>query len=341
MLLSRTQSGQCCTAAMVVLLLSLLLLGGLTFDGVHLLLVKEQLQQAVDAAAIAGAHHLPDGRADAEASALYVLSRHILEGGELGRGLGRTAEILALAPFDTNAGSVQVKATLEVPTLTGGLTNCRTIDVSASALAGSEYPLRRLHADQAFPLAVSLDRRPLLDGVYQPALNSKRLGDEFILYLGPNAAKNADLIGFDGCASKEVIEAQMRMALGLNDTEHGVTPSVSVGQQIYLTNGILGKDLIVKSDIKAALLSGAGIIVPAIEGEPPYNQQTKVVGFVGLKILAVKFQENASDPMNAIEEIHARIEHLPVRGETGFVPVSASSENAVRAIGVYPVQLLE
>lgn len=340
MLSYRTQAGQCGTAVTVVLLLAMLLLGGLTFDGVHLLLVKEQLQHAVDAAALAGAHRLRDGRDDAETAARYVLSMHILEGGELGNGLGRTADILALTPIDSHSGSVEVKATLEVPTLTGGLTNCRAIDVNARAVAGSAYPLRCLHADQAFPLAVSLDRRPLVDGVYQPSLSSKRLGDETILYLGPNAAKNAALTGFKGSASKDVIEAQMRMALGLNDTEHGITPSVSVGEQIYLTNGILGKDLIVKSDIKAALLSNAGIIVPVIEGEPPYNQQTKVVGFVGLKILAVTFQD-ANGPTNTIEEIHARIENLQVRGETGLLPISASSEDAIRNLGVHPVQLLE
>lgn len=309
-------SGQCSSTLMLLLIFVSILVGSFTVDTVHLLLVREQLQRATDAAAIAGAETLFTKPDQADSAARNMLSLHIVDGAKVCDAGDRSIQIYTEVPQEGGFGTVEVKASILVHHLSKFLLFLHPTEVTVRSVAGGEGVLSTLHADQAFPIAVSISCTPEVKGIKQPPLNARKVGDEVSLLFGATGAKNAAFTGLHQLASKDEIRMRIRKVLGLHHDPNYHVDAVTVGDTINLINGTLGRDLLTNNQIETALLEHTGIVVPLIDDDPSYNQQARVVGFMGLKVLGISWRNDPDSTSGATQEIRGRIVPVLARGES-------------------------
>lgn len=117
--------------------------------------------------------------------------------------------------------------------------------------------------------------------------------------------------------------------------------AVTVGDTISLITGTLGHDLLLKSQIEPSLLEHNGIVVPLIDQDPPFNQQARVVGFMGLKVLSISWRNDPTSASGATEEIRGRIVPVLVRGESESEIPGSTSEPGDGPFTVSPIRITE
>lgn len=272
--------------ALAALLLCTLLIGAIAIDVSHTFVIRQDLQRTTDAAALAGAIDLFRDPANVNNHALATAEANKVDGHPVSNSIANTSvtsEVIGNAPNQ----SVRVTASTKVKHFLLPLIG-RSFDlVQASSTAGGPTPIWRVPADDAFPLAVSLDTVPDVPGA--KALKDMQIGDTLKLYINAQKFKNAAFTSLTHkSANANYINDAIAQSLGLADQVPGFIPSVAVGDNIELNNGIMGQKKLAKDPELQALINKEFAVLPVITGDPAMNQTRPIVGFIAVKFKSVE-----------------------------------------------------
>ncbi len=246
-------------------------LGSLGMDIAHGVMVRSELQKAVDSGALAGAYSFKDSSSSGNAVKTATAYTTAITGANLADNLpvssstpGTTVKV---AVSNTNSPStVTVTATRYIAPIFARLFGVGSVPVSATSTATATTGLSVVHAGQAYNLAVSLDTVPSSGPQDCNPLDNytgaNAPGKQFSLVLNPQGSKNAAWI---------------------SDWTGTSSPSMTIGSsQVDLKNGVVASQV---SDLSV----GQTIVLPLIQGDPPYNKNATVVGVVGFQITSIGF----------------------------------------------------
>ncbi len=331
-----------------LLLASLLLitvaLGALAVDFAHMLAVRNELQNATDAGALSGAQDLWTDVSSATSDAYTVTGYNRADGRIVANQSPGTAVNVTVTPpvGFSGPGTVQVDATMQTSNLFASFFGRPTETISVTSIAGTTGNLFQLYADQAFPLAVSLDAVPRSNNVDGTPLNQCKIGDTVQFYINSQQVKNAAFTSFTvQPASASYIQSAVEQALGLAPVIPGFVPAIAIGDQINVNNGVIGQKKLAKGAELQALLdpSRPVLTVPVVTGDPALNQSRPVVGFVGLRVTGVTLGNGGG----VVETITAVLERPQVKGMSGpplDIAGGGLNGTALNNLVLGPVQLI-
>lgn len=244
-------------------------LGSLGMDVAHGVMVRSELQKAVDSGALAGAYGFNGTTSAANSVNTATACATSITGANLSDNLpvsSRTSgtSVKVVVSNSTSPVTVTVTASRYIAPIFARLLGFGSIPVSASSTASATTGLSVVHPGQAYNLAASLDTVPSggpqagkpLDNYTGPSAPGK----QFSLVLNPQGSKNAAWI---------------------SDWSGASSPSLTVGAtQVNLKNGVVASQV-------ADLSVGQTIVLPLIQGDPPYNKSATVVGIVGFQITSI------------------------------------------------------
>lgn len=175
------------------------------------------------------------------------------------------------------------------------------------------------------------DHRPLRD---------LRIGDLVYLHLNSQTFKNAAWTSFTvDPTSGNWIHHAVDQCLGFEDVVPGYIPSVNIGEEINLNNGVLGEKKLAGDSYLQALRNEPILYLPVIRGEEPFNQHRTLLGFVGVHVENVIVNQKGG----AVETIVARIVKGIDHGGAGVLPGSgnATDDAAINNWNPYSIKLIE
>lgn len=316
-----------------------LILGSLGVDFMHILAVKEELQNATDAGALAGARELWFHLENAEPYALQVTAQNQADGRPVSNSSEGTHVVCTVtAPQGNTPGEVQVEATMRTRHILAPIFLRGSDEVRVLSVAGTSGQLWLLNANQAFPIAVSIDAVPSTKtGINAKPLSQCSLGDEFTIYLGSQKVKNGCFTTFDSSPSAHYLNEAIAQALEFRDRVPGFIPAIKVGDQINLDNGISGQKKLADSPFLTALQSKGPLVLPVIAGDPAFNQSGAVIAFIGFKVLSV----DVNGKSGVVESIRGQLVRPQVAGESGPLPTTGTPVNeAISRLNLGPVKLI-
>ncbi len=323
----RSETGSLASVLMSILFLIAFIIGALSVDMGHIQLATEQLQNATDAAALAGGNDLWTSPDTAEQSARAVCAMNIADAKSVSSSTpGVTVDVAVVPPTNNTPGTVEVS---HICSLIFG----RSSDViNVRSVAGTAGTLDQLFFGQAFPLAVSIDAVP--NG--GSALQEHKIGETVTFYINSQQVKNAAFTSFTvKSANANYIGDAIEQALGLAPTEPGFIPSVTIGDDIYLSNGVLGRKILARQPNMDAFLNSGPFVLPVISGDPAYNQTREVIGFIGFKPTGVSF----GNGHGIVETLTGELVFVQVRGISGAGSGLMPGALASSALG--PIQLIQ
>ncbi|MBS2006905.1 MAG: hypothetical protein JST01_07690 [Cyanobacteria bacterium SZAS TMP-1] len=267
----RSKNGVLATVLLAISVVTACCLSSLGMDIAHGALVHSQLQTAVDSGALAGAYELEDASPTADAlktagnSASVITAANLADGQAVSNSTpGTVVKVDVVSNAYTR--SVTVTATRSVAPIFARLFGGFSAPVSARAVATVSKGLSEVNSNQVYNLAVSLDCIPS-SGVQAGLPLDSYTGDcapnkPFTIVLNPQKSKNSGWV---------------------KDWTDSSSPALTIGStQVNMSNGVMGSKV-------AAMSVGQSIVVPIIQGDPPYNKTNTVVGIVGLKITSIDF----------------------------------------------------
>jgi hypothetical protein len=309
----RRNKGAFAGLIIAVMLWACVAISSIAIDIYHIAAVKAQLQNATDAGALAGAQELWRNKDQASADAYLVTGLNSADGRSVKNGSpDTTVQVTVVPPTDTTYGTVEVDAAMTIKNMIAPIFGRGHDVITVSSVAGTVGSLKQLYADQPFPMAVSWDAQP--DGGV-PLLTAKP-GERFTFYLNSQQVKNAGFTSFTRHpASASYIQNSVEQALGLAKEVPGYRPALSIGDDIYLNNGIAEQKRLGRGDEYAAITdpSRPPLVFPVISGEPAFNQSSKVIGFLTFRVTDVKTGQGGG----VVESITGVIERAQVRGQSG------------------------
>ncbi|MBX9688207.1 MAG: hypothetical protein K2X27_15975, partial [Candidatus Obscuribacterales bacterium] len=297
---SRTrQRGQLGPLLIILTVIIGMVSAALAIDFSHMSTVRTELQNATDAAALAGAQDLWFDKSKCAPDALALAAMNYADGRAVANGTqGLHVDVTVTNPQPNIPGKVQVDAYIDVHHMFAPFFEHWTDRIEVSSTAGTQGKLWRLAAGQAFPMAVSLDAVPTdhKGNILGPALKELRPGDTVTFYIGSQSMKNATFTTLTSkSANADAIDTMIDKLLG-NDTKKDISiPSVAKGEDIYLNNGVMGLKDLAKEPRLSALKAEEFLILPIINGDPAYNQTAKVVGFTALQVTKIE-----ANPMKGV-----------------------------------------
>jgi Flp pilus assembly protein TadG len=261
--IGRKRDGSVIAILPLVLLVIAIACAAFAFDYGHGLSVRTQLQNAADAAALAGAYEL--ARPTVTATNLTKAEQYARE-----IGAKNFADDVAVDNNGTTTVSVQINGNTMPRTVTvtstrtsanifARLIGFNTIPVSATSTAQAYQGIKQIGANQLLNLAVSLDYEPTKGAQtglsLQDYLGGSR-SNKFTIVLNPQGAKNGAWLKNWNPNQNPVLTYGLD-SLVMNGTDANLVADLSVGQTIY---------------------------VPLVMGGPPFNQDRTIVGVVGFII---------------------------------------------------------
>ncbi|MBY0547906.1 MAG: hypothetical protein K2W95_11460 [Candidatus Obscuribacterales bacterium] len=275
------------TILIIPVILMALMFGSMAMDVSHVVSVRQELQSAVDAAAMAGAQSLSTDSQSVERHAREVCRLNYADGTSVDDASTPMDVSVTVVPSTvTTPGTVRVTAEVTSSNILAKLFNHHTTKVRASALAGGTGPLAQMNGTTLFPLAVSLDdSKKSLN--FRP-LNELHVGDTFELVINSQQYKNAAFTSFsDPNTNANWIKAAIAQSLGIPTSTSVTIPPVKVGDQISLANGVLGQKALASDPYYSALAQQEVIYLAVVEGSVPFNQTRPLVGFIGVKVNSI------------------------------------------------------
>ncbi|MBI4533790.1 MAG: hypothetical protein HY711_07560 [Candidatus Melainabacteria bacterium] len=338
---SRAPKGSLGAVLFGIVLFAILGIGAFALDFAHVLTVQSELQNATDAAALAGAQDLTTNFDNVVPRALQVASSNRADGKAVSN--QSPGAIITVNPIPPNlpldTGSVTVTASMSIRHMLAPIFG-RTVDTLVSqSTAGSSGSLNRLGSNQAFPLAVSLDAVPRNNNIDGQPLYSRQLGDTVDFYINSQQVKNASFTSFTECSSNaNYIKGAVAQSLGLEPVQPGFIPSIQVGDSININNGVVGQKHLARSPQFEALTSQPILILPVITGTPPYNQSRQVVGFIGVRVTTVTINQSGGE----VETITGTLVRQLARGRGGPTGQTGSpvADAALLDLSASPLRLL-
>jgi Flp pilus assembly protein TadG len=259
----RSERGALASLLILALVLGAFLVTALAVDISHSVLVKSELQTACDAGALAGAQDLMKSTitssdlVTANGDAAVVTSRNFAENQSvtyMTPGINVQVTVGEAAPYP-----VTVIATKRINNMFAALFGATNSQISAKATAVAQR-IQSLNPGQALNLAVSLDWAPPKGPQAGKALNS---------YVGPDMAGQTFTIDLNSQQSKN--------SAWLKDWNDSNNPYLTFGQTVTPQNGVRGNYV-------QELKNGDTIVVPIINGGPPFNDSRTVLGGMGFQI---------------------------------------------------------
>ncbi|MBI5172126.1 MAG: hypothetical protein HY986_04525 [Candidatus Melainabacteria bacterium] len=292
--------------------------GAFGLDVSHAVTVKEQLQVATDAGALAGARdfvkvdppYVPSSfDADiAKRDALAVTAANYADGKPVSLSDADTKVTVS-----TNAAAspytVTVTATRKVNNIFARLFGNDGQEITTTSTAAAWRDIKTLHPNQALNLAVSLDWAPSKGPQQGRSLESYGTnpnGQTFTIDLNSQQGKNSAWIKDWG-------------AFNSPSMNFGTTP-------VQLDNGVRANDV-------QELASGDTIILPVVKGAPPYNYKTPVIGTIGFKVKKARFPQQIEGTL--VTPIVFGVPGTPVLGE-----LSPQGEEFMNASKAWQVMLI-
>ncbi|MFA7339577.1 MAG: pilus assembly protein TadG-related protein [Candidatus Obscuribacterales bacterium] len=329
----RSKTGQLSILVLVFLVLALIAIGSLGVDIAHIVCTTEELQTAADAGALAGGPHLFEtDKTQAITEALAITASNKADGSMVSNEVPGTLVSVATTNATANsAGTITVSAQKRITHLFAKIFGRRTDVVYASATAGGMGEVTQVPSGTAFPIAISIDAIAKV-GAGQTPLMACQPGQVFTLYFGSKKDRNAAFTSFtSGSSNVPYFSAAMSEALGLTHSNPAVIPSVSVGSVINLNNGEGGYQAMSR-DFYANIMAKPYILLPLIQGQPPFNQSSAVIGFVALKITGISKNKGVASMSGIIVK-------PAVLGRSGDPPTGAYGP-ALRTLSPSTVRLI-
>ena len=288
---SRSQKGQLGILLVLALCLIVVMLGALGADTCHIVSDQRQLQAAVDAGALAGAMHLSDkDSSQTLSSARSITGQNFVDSSPVSSGCaGTTVDVSSTAATNSAPGTVTVAATKTVEYSFAPIFGRKSDVVKATATASGVGQITVVPQGCTFPLALSIDAVPKgQTGLPQIPLSQMQVGDLFSIYLGSQNEMNAAFTSFQqGSANANYIAGAIDESLNVTNPTVPTIPAVPIGMSLNLNNGQAGFNYLSGGSAYAAMLSQPFVIFPLIQGSPPYNKSSPVIGFVTLRITSI------------------------------------------------------
>ncbi|PWT99467.1 MAG: hypothetical protein C5B53_05350 [Candidatus Melainabacteria bacterium] len=234
-------------------------------DVAHLVSVKAQLQNAVDAGALGGAQDLlkiavtPQDQTTASTDARTITAVNVADSTPVSNNTPGTNVTVAVAGV-TAPYTVTVQATRQAGSLFASIFGIPSEAITSKAVAQASWGLKTLAPDQAIDIGVSLDWIPpngLQQGRALDSYAGLPIGQSFTVILNPQSQTNAAWI---------------------KDWGSFYNPQIDFGSTVVnLDNGTVGSS-------EAPYGVGDIIVMPIFLGAPPFNYSATVYGVVALKI---------------------------------------------------------
>ncbi|MBZ0188677.1 MAG: hypothetical protein K8F91_20695, partial [Candidatus Obscuribacterales bacterium] len=256
---------------LLILLLIAVVAAAFSFDYGHGLVVREELQNATDAAALAGAYELAtfdltaDKTAKAEKYAFDTAGKNTADNVSVANDANTILNVVVNG--NSNPRTVTVTATRTTGNIFARLIGWNTMPVSSTSTASAFAGLKQVKPGQLLPLTVSLDHKPTKGPQKGVSLNDYINGNrtqKFTIVLNPQGENNGAWI---------------------KNWNGKQNPIITFGvDQAQLTNGV-------KADLVKDLSPGDQINVPIITGGPPFNKERTIIGVSGFEVTRINFPQ--------------------------------------------------
>lgn len=263
----RNQEGAISAVLLIVLVLVVVVGAAFSFDYGNGLVVKENLQNATDAGALAGAIELArdpvqnDDKNRAESYAYSVAAMNKAGNEAVSSSTAGTSVNISMSP-NTMPRTLTLQATKTTGNIFARLIGWNSMPVSSRSTASVSHGISQVKPNQLMPIAVSLDFRPSKGAQKGKALQDVvGNGQPFTMVLNPQNSKNSTW---------------------LKNWTGKQNPLLTFGQDQLILNGV-------KASLVQDLSPGDKINVPIITGGPPFNQSRTIVGVIGFEVTKINF----------------------------------------------------
>ena len=265
----RGQNGAISAVLLIVLVLVVVVGAAFSFDYGNGLVVKERLQNATDAGALAGVVELArDHVKNVDETRAETYSKSVCASNKANNESVSDSVAGTIVNVNMSAKTMPRTLTMTTTKTTGNifarLIGWNSMPISATSTASASQGIKQVKPNQLLPLAVSLDHRPSKGPQKNKALQDVvGNGQPFTLVLNPQNSNNA---------------SWLKNWTGKNN------PLLTFGQDELITNGV-------KANLVKDLSPGDNINLPIITGGPPFNKSRVIVGVIGFTITKINFPQ--------------------------------------------------
>ncbi|MBI4533159.1 MAG: hypothetical protein HY711_04355 [Candidatus Melainabacteria bacterium] len=265
--------------------------GALGVDLAHCWKVRQELQHATDAAALAGALDLYSHPDEIESHALATAANNQADGRFVETNAEGTRVVVSiLAPNPPDVGTITVTAETTVRHWLMPWVGRWLDKVSTTSVASAPAPVTQLPENVPFPLAVSIDAIGQAEELIP--LSARNIGDTVQFHIASQQVKNAAFTSFsDDNPNADYVRQAIDQTLGLVPPTDHLIPSIKIGDSISLNNGVLGEKRLAEGQLLEAITSQPFLVLPVFEGEAPDNQSRSVIGFITVRVTNVTVNE--------------------------------------------------
>lgn len=333
----RTKTGSLNVFFPAAILIAIVGIGAFAMDISHNVTVRTELQSATDAAALAGARDLLEDRtlANADATALDVAEQNTADGQPVSNNTQGT-QVFSTSDFDRPnlTGTVDVNAERNISNLFAKLFGHKTDPVTTHSKAQCWRSITGVKPNYMFPLTVSIDT---MQGLPKP-IYQMSIGDQFNMEINSQQWKNAAFTSFTiPNPNANFITDAVEMLLGMKPMQNNYIPGINTGDQMSMINGVAAQKQLAKGSYLQPLTDpNRTIIIPVMKGEPPYNQNRAVAGFITVKIKSIKINNQGQ-----VETITATLAKGVTKGTGGEITGNGTAiDNGLENISAGTVQLV-
>lgn len=340
----RNEHGSMAAIMLSSVVLAGILIGSVAVDPYHMHAVRTQLQNATDAAALAGAQDLFTNPDQAETHALAIAGANAADGRNVSStSAGTTVTVNVTTPGLITGGEVKVTASMRIKHLFAPVFGRSTDVITVSSTAGRSSTLQRVFGGQAtLPLAPSWSV-PSDDG---QSLSQKKVGDTINFTVDSNNYTNAGWTSLSqDVANANGVNGMISYVAG--DNVHGNSgntsnwsppPAAWVGEDIAMLNGNTGINLAKGSNGAGQALIGKTVILAVTDGTPPLNQTSTILGFIGFTINSITFS-NGNSNNGQVLTFRGTLTQTTALGTD--MPGASQQPDGISKFSVGPVQLVK
>lgn len=265
--IARRKSGTISTLILLLMVMVVVVGAAFSYDYSHGLVVKETLQNATDAGALAGVMELAkDNPTAVDLTNAETFARHLTSCNKADNEAVTDSNTNTVVNVSVNSvtipRTVTVTATKNTSTLFARLIGWNTMPVTTTSTASAHRGIIEVKSNQLYPIAVSLDYRPEKGPQKDISLQETiSPGQPFTIVLNPQGSKNS---------------------AWLQDWQGKNNPPIALGQDTVTMNGVQASNT-------KSLSAGDTINVPVVSGGPPFNDARQVVGVIGFQITKINF----------------------------------------------------
>lgn len=273
-------------SAICAITLVVLVVCGLGLEMLQVVMIRNDLQKAVDAGALAGACSVEIDATKATNDALSSAARNSANGEPVSMKSKETNVNVQIIRTPSGISVIGVTAKVRVRHFLQGIFGHPSEDVAVTSYAGPVGTVTRVDQGRVFPLAMNIDQLAVPKGLNPSAPMT------FNLRLG---GKAASFVTFKednkkGDSLKKLIAVAMKGGSGAEKT----IPAVNVGDTLYISrNSTAGQTQLATSEA-IKLLTGKTILLPVVSAG---RRKTKVqvLGFIRGKVQNVRCSRRVVD----------------------------------------------